>query len=160
MLTVVETKRGKPCFIFNNYFYLRNRIRNTNIYWRCEKRGECPGRLTQKAGKEPVLTAAHNHDPDEKKKKKKMFTTNLKRRIREDPIPVRKLFRGELINRLKNELDSVCTLPQFYQIKSSLYRTNNATYSSLPKSVEEVSIEGNRLNITSYSGSYHVSYFR
>ena len=100
MFTVVETKRGKPCLIFNNYCYLRNRIRNRNIYWRCEKCGECPGRLTQKAGKEPVLTAAHNHDPDENKKKKKMFMTNLKRRIREDPIPVRKLFRGELINRL------------------------------------------------------------
>ena len=80
-----------------------------------------------------------------------MFMTNLKRKIREDPIPVRKLFRGELINRLTNEPDSVCTSPQFYQVNSSLYRTKNATYPSLPKSVEEVSIEGNRFNITSYS---------
>ena len=151
MLTVVEAKRGKPCLIFNNYCYLRNRIRNTNIYWRCEKRGECPERLTQEAGEEPVLTTAHNHDPDENKKKKKMFTTNLKRKIHEDPIPVRKLLRGELSNRLTNEPDSVCTLPQFYQIKSSLYRIKNAIYPSLPKSVEEVSIEGNRFNITSYS---------
>ena len=77
--------------------------------------------------------------------------TNLKRKIREDPIPVRKLFRGELINRFTNEPDSACTLPKFYQIKSSLCRTKNVAYPSLPKSVEEVSIEGNTFIITSYS---------
>ena len=73
MLTAVETKRGKPCLIFNNYCCLCDRIRNTNTYWRCEKRGECPGRLTQKAGEEPVLTAAHNYNSNEKNKKENVY---------------------------------------------------------------------------------------
>ena len=64
MYTIIETQKGKPCLIFNNYRYLCDRIRNTNAYWRCESRSECAGRLTQKAGQIPVLTAPHNHEPD------------------------------------------------------------------------------------------------
>ena len=48
MYTIIETTKGKPCLIYNNYRYLRDHIRNTSTYWCCENRGECPGRLTQK----------------------------------------------------------------------------------------------------------------
>ena len=111
MYTIIETTKGKPCLIYNNYRYLRDRIRSTNTYWRCAKRSECSGRVvTQKAGQDPILTASHNQEPDENKNKHKIFITNLKRPIREDPMPMRKIFRSELINRYTHEHDNVCTL--------------------------------------------------
>ncbi|CAF2057666.1 unnamed protein product [Rotaria magnacalcarata] len=113
-------------------------------YWHCEKRDKCPGRLTQKADQNPMFTASYNHEPDENKNKQEIFITNLKRQIREDPMPIGKIFRSELINRYTNEPDAVCTLPEFYQIKNSLYRTKNENCPPLPKSIEQVTIEVNR----------------
>ena len=50
-----------------------------------------------------------------------------------------KLLTGILLNL------SVRVLPQFNQIKSSLCRVGNLNYPSLPKSIEDVCIEGNKL---------------
>jgi len=143
MYTLIETEKGKKCLIFNNYRYLCDRIRNNNIYWRCEKRSECSGRLIEKDGDIPILTASHNHEPNENKNKQEVFINHLKRQIREDPTPIRKIFRGEIIKYYTAEPDSVCTLPQFNQIKNSLYRAKNINYPALPKSIDDVSIEGN-----------------
>ncbi|CAF3482734.1 unnamed protein product [Rotaria sp. Silwood2] len=145
MHTITETRKGKKCLIFNGYRYLRDRIRNVNTYWRCENRNECPGRLTQKGDQIPVVTAQHNHEPNEEKIKQQIFRTHLKEQIRESSVPIRKIFRGEIINRYSTEPDSVCTLPQFNQIKNSLYRVKNINYPPLPKSIEDVSIEGNNV---------------
>ena len=45
MYTITETQKGKKCLIFDGYRNLRDRIRNSNTYWRCENRGQCSGRL-------------------------------------------------------------------------------------------------------------------
>ncbi|CAF3313335.1 unnamed protein product, partial [Rotaria sp. Silwood2] len=108
MFEIIETQKGKKCLIFNDYRYLCDRIRNITTYWRCENRGECPGRLTEKAGEMPLLTAQHNHEPNEEKNKQEIFITHLKRQIRENQTPIRKIFRGEIINQYTAEPDNVC----------------------------------------------------
>ena len=60
-------------------------------------------------------------------------------------MPIRIFFRGEIVNRYTVESDSVRILPQFNQIKNSLYRVKNLNYPPLPKSIENICIEDNKL---------------
>ena len=64
-------------------------------------------------------------------------------------MPIRKIFRDEIINWCTVEPDSVRVVTPFNQIKNSLYRVKNLNYPSVPKSIEDVYIEGNKL-IKSY----------
>ena len=93
--------------IFDGYRYLRHRIRNSNIYWHCENRGQCSGRFIQKGDQIPVVTAKHNHEPHEQTIRQKLFIAPLKEQIRENSMPIRKIFRGEIVNRYTVEPDSV-----------------------------------------------------
>ena len=52
-------------------------------------------------------------------------------------MPIKKLFRGEIVSRYTIEPNSVRVLPQFNQIKSSLYRVKNLNYPLLPKSIDK-----------------------
>ena len=78
MYTITEIQEGKKCLIFDGYRYLRDRIRNSNTYWRCENRGQCSGRLIQKGDQIPVVPAKHNHEPNEQTIRQKLFIAHLK----------------------------------------------------------------------------------
>ncbi|CAF1019972.1 unnamed protein product [Didymodactylos carnosus] len=142
MYSVIETQKGKPCLLFNGYRYLKDRTRNNNVYWRCENRSNCSGRATQEDNSAPILTAPHSHEPDEKRNACEEFRTKLKRRIRDEPLSVRKLFRSKLISAQTTNPSGVSILPQFLEIKNSLYDTKNETYPRLPKLIDDVKIEG------------------
>ena len=110
-----------------------------------KKRGQCSRRPIQKGDQIPLVTAKHSHEPNEQTIIQKLFIEHLKEQIRENAMPIRKIFRDEIINRYTVGPDSVLVLPQFNQIKNSLYRVKNLNYPSLLKSIEDVCIEGNKL---------------
>ena len=145
MYTITESQKGKKCLIFDGYRYLRDRIRNSNTYWRCENRGQCSGRLIQKGDQISVVAAKHNHESNEQAIRQKLFIAHLKKQIRENSMPIRKIFRGEIVNRYTVEPDSVRVLPQFNQIKNFLCRVKNLNYPLLPKFIEDICIECNKL---------------
>ena len=113
MYTITETQKGKKCLIFDGYRYLRDRILNSNTYRRSENRGQCSGRFNQKDDQIPVVTAQHNHEPNEQTTKQKLFIVHLKEQIRENSMPIRKVCRDEIVNRYTVESDSVRVLLQF-----------------------------------------------
>ena len=141
MCSVIDTTKGKKCLLFHEFRYLCDRIRNENTYCRCELRSTCPGRASQKGDGEPTVTSSYNHEPNEQRSEAERFKTTLKRRIREDSTPIRKIFRTELISGYTTNPENVCALPQFFEIKNSLYRTKNQNYPALPKSINDVKIE-------------------
>ena len=143
MYSIIDTTKEKKCLLFHEFRYLCDRIRNENTYWRCELRSTCPGCASQKGDGEPTVTSPHNHEPNEQRNEAERFKTTLKRRIREDPTPMRKIFRTELISEYTTNPENVCAPPQFSEIKNSLYRTKNQNYPARPKSINDVTIEGN-----------------
>jgi hypothetical protein len=157
MYLIVDTTKGKKCLLFDEYRYIRDRIRNTTTYWRCEKLTGCPGRAIQRGDEPPVISSPHNHDPNKELNGIIKFKSDLKFRIREEQVPLKQLYRSELIKRYSYNPDNVCNLPQFHQIKTSLYRIKNENYPPLPKSINEVSIEGmlNYIkNVLHFPGQY------
>ena len=130
--------------IFNGYRCLRDRIRNSNTYWRCENRGQCSRHLIQKGNQIPVVAAKRNQESNEQTMARTLFIVHLKEQIRENAMPIRKFFLGEIVNWYTVEPDSVRVLPQFNQIKNSLYRVKNLH--ELPNS---------NLNINGHSNSYN-----
>ena len=143
MYLIVETTKGKKCLLFDEYRYMRDRIRNTTTYWRCEKAGDsCPGRAVQRGEEEPVITSPHNHDPNKEKNEILKFKSDLKCRIRDQQVPLKQLYRSELLKRYTFNPDDVCNLPQFHQIKTGLYRVKNENYPPLPRSIDDVFLEG------------------
>ena len=121
MYTITETQKEGKCLIFDGYRYLCDRIRNNNTYCRCENKGQYSGCLIQKGDQIPVVTAKYNHEPNEQTIKQKLCIAHLKEQIRENVMPIRKIFPDEIVNRYIVEPDSVGILPQFHQIKNSLY---------------------------------------
>ena len=99
MYSITETQKRKKCLIFDGYRYLRDRIRNSNIYWRCENLGQCSERFIQEDDQIPVVTAKHNYQQNEQTIKQKLFIAHLKEQIHENAIPIRKIFRGKIVNR-------------------------------------------------------------
>ena len=83
--------------VFDDYRYLRDRICNSNTYWRCENRGQCSGRLIQKGDQIPVVVAKHNHEPNEQTIRQKLLTAHRKEQNREDAMPIRKIFHDEIV---------------------------------------------------------------
>jgi hypothetical protein len=142
MYTIVETTKGKQCLLFDEYRYLCDRIRNTRTYWRCEHHAGCRGRAKQNGDAAPVLTSTHNHDAPKETNTVAEFKAVLKHRVREEATPMTQIYRSELIKRYTNDPDDVASLPLFRQLKNTLYRTKNEHYPPLPRSINEVSIEG------------------
>ena len=141
MYSMVDTSKGKKCLLFDDYRYLCDRIRNTTTYWRCEKFQGCPDRAIQKRDEPPSILSPHNHDPDKEQNGITKFKFNLKNRVREEQVSLKQLYRSELVKRYTSNPDDVSILPQFHQMKNSLYRTKNENYPPLPRSIDGVSIE-------------------
>ena len=142
MFFIVETTKGKKCLLFDEYLYHRDRIRDTNTYWRCAQMGDCHGRAVQRNDGLPIMTSPHNHDPDKKRNEIEQFQTDLKKEIRETQTPIKQIYRSELLKRYSSSPDDVCELPQYHQIKTSLYKIKNENYPGLPKSSDEFVAEG------------------
>lgn len=142
MFTIVETTKERPCLLLDEYRYLRDRTRNKKTYWKCEHYGGCHGRAIQKGDAMPVLSSPHNHDPSKETNNIAEFKTVLKHRIREEQVPLTQIYRSELIKRYTDNPDTVAPLPLFHQLKNTLYRTKNEHYPSLPRSINEVCVEG------------------
>ncbi|CAM2728819.1 unnamed protein product [Rotaria socialis] len=142
MYTIVETAKGKQCSLFDEYRYVCDRIRNTRTYWRCEQYINCSGRAKQNIEEPPVLTSPYNHDPPKEANDIAQFKKDLKHRIREEQTPLTQLYRSELIKRYISNPENVATLLLFHQLKNILYRTKNEHYPPLPRSINEVYVEG------------------
>jgi hypothetical protein len=92
--------------------------------------------------KSPYIAAPHNHDPDKEQNEIQLFKTDLKHRIREQQTSIKQLYRSELLKRYTTDLEVVDALPQYHQIKNAFYRTKNESYPSLPRSINEIPLEG------------------
>ena len=66
------------------------------------------------------------------------FITNLKRRIEDSPQPVKRIYREQLISVYTTSPQ----IHQFHEIKNSLYRTTNTSYSPAPCPIDDVNIKG------------------
>ena len=100
--------------------FTHDHIHNSNTYWCCENRSQCSRRLIQKGDQILVVTAKHNHEPNEQMIRQKLYVKEL---ILENAMPIR-----ELVHRYTDELDSVRVLPQFNQIKNALYPIKKLNY--------------------------------
>ena len=156
MFSIVETIKGKRCLLCDEYRYVCDRIRNTNKYWRCERFSGCRGRAVQRGDEEPTLTSPHNHDPDKERNDKEQFKSDLKQRVHEGQSPLKQIYRTELIKKYTTVKDVVCILPQYHQIKNTLYRTKNENYPSLPRSVNEISLDG----MLDYTRNTLITYYK
>ena len=123
------------------YRYLRNPIRNTTTYWCCEKFTDCFGRAIQRGDESPVISPSHNDDRTKEQNGIIKLKSDLKFRIREEQVPLKQLYPSELMKWYTCNLDDVCNLPQFHQIKTSLYRVKNENCPPLPRSINEVPIK-------------------
>ncbi|CAF1326860.1 unnamed protein product [Didymodactylos carnosus] len=139
--SIVDSKRKKAVLILNDYRYTQDRIRNNNTYWKCEDRS-CTGRASQKCPDDPKKTQQHSHSPNQDQCNVEEFTTNVKKRIREESEPVRKIFRQELVKLRTKNPDQVQSVPMFEQIKTSLYSARNESFPPPPETLADVKVDG------------------
>ncbi|CAF2936573.1 unnamed protein product [Rotaria sp. Silwood2] len=142
MFSIVQTTKEKRCLLCDEYHYVCDRIRNTKTYWQCERFTGCRGRAIPRDDDEPPVTSPHNHNPNKERNDTEQFKSDLKHRIREGQLPLKQLCRTELIKNYATDPDEESALPQYHQIKNTLYRTENENYPPLPKSINEISLEG------------------
>ena len=81
-MEVIKTNKGGKKLVHEGYVYVVDKERDNKIYWRCEKRGLCSGRLISN-GEVISLTREHCHPQDLMRKELLKVKQDLKEKARE-----------------------------------------------------------------------------
>ena len=106
------------------HFVVNRKMGNGRIYWRCSKRS-CPARLTTQGEELFQVTNGHNHVLDETDSRVEQIRSNLRKRAREEVVPIPSVYNDALIE-LSTQHDHPMVapkLPSFTSLKSSLYQS-------------------------------------
>lgn len=121
---VIETTKGKPLALFKGYQYRRHRECKENVVsWLCvkEKSEKCKGRMKSKYGS--VLEEfEHICKPDEAAVEVKQKLSSIRKRAREEDLPISDIYQQEMMPLFHKGLDFVTELPLLTSVKSGLYR--------------------------------------
>ena len=117
MYTITETRKEKKCLIIDIYVIVSVIVIHIGVV---KTEVNVQDVSIKKGDQTPIVAAKHNHEPNEQTIRQKLFIAHLKEQIRENSMPIRRIFRGEIVNRYIVEPDSVRVLPQFNQIKKVL----------------------------------------
>ena len=117
---------------------------NTGVtYWRCVKR-TCPARITTKDEEFLQQTAGCNHPVDAVDCEVQAIRSQVRKRACEEVTPVTAIDNEQLIS-LNNhpKRNSIAPkLPSFTSLKSSLYGNQHSRQPPLPKTRDEIRVEG------------------
>lgn len=148
-----ETKRHKPCLIYQGYRYVQDKIQNRTVYWRCEDRTNCNGRSHQSLtdGSHPILTIQHNHPPllDDLSRHDIIVIDSHRRRRRETPSQHPLVAKGKT-----NEREFCCRNPReklhkFAFVDDSSKHTRRRSPTFIPRSSMVMTREMGHPNVRS-----------
>lgn len=120
---VVETKRRNPAILHSGYRYTKKRVfKNSNILWTCCNRS-CSGTLTTGQRFELLETkTSHTCVPNEAKNQVEVCLQNVKKRAREELLPIPQIYREEITSVKDAGLDFVVNVPELSSVKGRFYR--------------------------------------
>ena len=93
-------------------------------------------------------TNGHNHAVDETDSRVEQIRSNLRKRTREEVVPIPSIYNDALIE-LSTQHDHPMVapkLPSFTSLKSSLYQSRRSRMLPLPKSHDEITLDGDWMN--------------
>lgn len=143
-LQIVNTTKGKPSAIFEDYQYRQHRINKEEVVtWLCikEKTEKCRGTLKTK-NSQVISASEHKCKPNLVQLEVKIHKENAKKRARESDQAISKIYREEMGALFDRGYDFVCDVPLLSSIKSNLYRHRQEAngVSSEPKYAAEIEI--------------------
>lgn len=140
-LVYFNSNKGKKKLLHAGYVYVKNGSRGQTVYWKCEQKLECNGRLVVN---DEVITKSkeHTHGPDRSSAVVQMTITNMK----ENMSDAREC-TSAVVNRHTERMDRQFRpyLPKEGAIKKRLQRTRRKDQPALPQSIEDINIEGKKL---------------
>lgn len=142
-IQIVETKRGKPAILHLGHRYTKKRIfQNTNILWTCTNRS-CPGTLTT-CKNYNFLDKKSNHTcvPDIAKNEIEVCLQKVKKRAREELVPIPQIYRDEMMVAKDAGLDFIVNIPELSSVKDRFYRERHKALGIdiLPKKPEDITL--------------------
>ena len=140
----IRTQKGGEALIWDGAKFTLNRdMKNGTKYWRCGKR-TCPARVTTEGNELLQQTNRHNHAIDGIEAKVEKVKSSLRKRAREEITPIPTIYNDALVDiaSAQEEESVAARLPTYPSMKSALYRARSSRLPSLPKSREEIHIEG------------------
>lgn len=141
----VPTKRGQQSLVHNNYRYNVKLRRNDRTYWKCHLK-TCPATVNTHNGIIVKFGHLHNHQPEHEQLKVDEILRSLKRRCREDVVPVPTIYEEELSKLRTTEWDddmhrTVEHFPTFHSCKTSLYHQRTKLLPRLPAMRNEIVLD-------------------
>jgi len=142
----VENIRGGVSLVHDYYRYVVKSKRDDTIYWRCSVRS-CPARIRTVNNVPVAPNSEHNHNADPGKIVASQIMTNVKKRCREEIKPVPQIYNEELSKLRTPDWDDIDAdvaekLPTYQSCHSSLYRQRSKTLPKLPKTTNEIDLQG------------------
>jgi len=118
----ITTQKGGQFLLW--HFVVSRKMGNGRIYWRCSKH-TCPARVTTQGEELLQQTNGHNHAVDETDSRVEQIRSNLRKRAREEVIPIPSIYNYALIElSMQHDHPMVAPkLPSFTSLKSSLYQS-------------------------------------
>ncbi|KAJ8311773.1 hypothetical protein KUTeg_010675 [Tegillarca granosa] len=145
-LEFVKNKHGGDSLIFNGYQYQVKNRRNDRVYWKCHVTN-CTATFNTYQNHIVKFGNVHNHPSEESQIDCMKMLEAIKKRCRYEVRPIPSIYE-ESVSRLRNQdwndetRDIVEQLPTFYSCKSSLYRQRATTRPPIPKTRDDVHIQG------------------
>ena len=106
--SLLQPKKGGQCLLWHGCRFVVNRMGNGRIYWQCSKR-TCSARVTTQvawylargrgynSGRGTPSTDGHNHAVDETDSRVEQLRSNLRKRAREEVVPIPLIYNDALI---------------------------------------------------------------
>ncbi|KAJ8307731.1 hypothetical protein KUTeg_014717, partial [Tegillarca granosa] len=121
----VQTKRGHQSLVHNGYRYNVKFRRNDRTYWKCHLK-TCSATVNTHNGIIVKFRHLHNHQPEHEQLKVNEILESIKKRCREEVVPVPTIYEEEVSKLRTPEWDDDMhhmeeQLPTFHSCKTSLY---------------------------------------
>jgi hypothetical protein len=138
--------RGGHYLLNAGYKFSIKTRHGTRKYWRCVIR-DCPARATTVNDVPIVIRQDHNHPADTLKLAAFAFLNEVKKRCRDEVVPIPTIYKDE-IAKLKNDeydetvKDMIEKIPTLESCRQSLYNNRSKTLPKLPLRQRDIDLEG------------------
>ena len=113
--TFVETSKGRQSVVHKGYIYQKIRENGERSWWRCKDRS-CKGKLGLESDQVTATTGEHYHPPSQAQASTNTVISSMKKRAREESVPLPQIYRQELYSGPGCE-ETAVNLPSFQNLK-------------------------------------------
>lgn len=142
----VTNRLGNQNLVHNGFKFQAKNRRGERTYWKCST-ANCPATINTLNNIPTKVSANHNHESDNVQLKVDVVLQSMKKRCIDELTPVPTIYEEELVKLRTDDWNDdtqelVENIPTFPSCKSAMYNKRKKTLPVLPKTADDINIDG------------------